>query len=98
METLKEDGLTSLIYMQNPLKQEENYIYVKTKSNYNNCTLLTTFQPGTDPDQTFRAITAPLEEEYQTYQQTISKGTQVSYSTVGPEIKLKHHLTKEPQK
>ena len=93
LETLKEDGLTSLTYMQNPQEPEENYICVKTKSNYNNCTLLTTFKPGTDPDQIFKAITAPLENTYQTYQQTITQETKVSYSTGDPEIKLKHHLT-----
>ncbi len=38
LETLKEDDSTSLTYMQNPLKQEEYYVCVKTQSSYNNCT------------------------------------------------------------
>ncbi len=96
LDKLTKEGLFKLSYNMDPNNQNNYLLCGETKSNPNNCSLITTLKVTKNIDQTFQEIAQPLFTKGQTFE-TKSGGTSVTYSTqeTTNNINLTPHLTGE---
>jgi hypothetical protein len=79
LDKLKEEGLFKLSYSGDTNNKDNYLLCGETKSNPNNCSLITPLKVTENVDISFQEITNPLQKEAQSYQKTTG-GTSVSYS------------------
>lgn len=96
LDKLTKEGLFKLSYNVDSNNKNNYLLCGETKSNLNNCSLITTLKVTENIDKTFQEIAQPLFPKSQTFE-TNSGGTSVTYSTeeTTNNINLTPHLTEE---
>ncbi len=98
LENYRQDGLTKLDYREDPATPGQYVICAHTKlSGDQNCPLLMTLNPGTDPYKILREMTEALRNGNGVYQNKEGRRTD-TLSPDKPEVNLESLLAEEDQK